>query len=111
MADTTESRGWLGFVYPLGDGIFISETVVDLVLSGPTLETSKLSRTILRFYTPADIYPEGWRPLDDGRVPQRRYASLAALAATLAVLALGVLVGALSVSTPATASLRIAVST
>ena len=105
VADTSESRGWLGVLYPLGDGVLISEAVVELVLGGPTLETSELRRAVWGAHSLSDENPKRNGFFDDGRVLQGRRTRLTALAATLAILALR----AISVSTPATASLRIAV--
>ena len=108
MADTSESRSWLGFVHPLGDGVIISEAVVNLVRSGPALETPELRRAMLVAHRLADVNPKSKGFLDEGSVPQGRRSRLTALAAALAILAILAL-GAISVSTPATASLRIAV--
>ena len=79
MADTSESRGWLGFVHPLGDGVIISEAVVKLVRSGPALETPELRRAMLVAHRLADVNPKRKGFLDEGSVLQGKRTRLTAL--------------------------------
>ena len=83
MADALESRGWLGVVHPLSDGVLISDTVIDLVLSGTALEAPKLRRAILGGVDRLpDVYIEGLKFLDNSRILEGMHASFTALVAT-----------------------------
>ena len=82
MADALESRGWLGVVHPLSDGVLISDTVIDLVLSGTALEAPKLRRAILGVDRLSDVHVQVLKLLDNSSILEGMHASFSALAAT-----------------------------
>ena len=82
MADALESRGWLGVVHPLSDGVLISDTVIDLVLSGTALEAPKLRRAILGVDRLSDVHVQVLKLLDNSSILEGMHARFSALTAT-----------------------------